>query len=288
MKKILFILFAPVFLLFACDEIAPVINPQMDVVSNVSDLPVDVDNQMRQVLIEEFTGVRCVNCPAGAEEIKGILEANGTRVVAVSIHAGEFSPPYTSTDCTSLYDFRSTDADGIFSLLGPPFAYPSSAINRKRHGTSSNIIVIGKDNWSPIVTDELAEPLTAKIGIAHIYNADSSTLEISARIFPQVDILDEDVRLTVLITENHIEDYQLTEMGKQADYEHEHVLRDAITAPEGNLITESLTAGVEIERVFAIDFPAEWNADNCDIVAILSKGGTDKDVLQVEAVQVVE
>jgi hypothetical protein len=85
----------PVALLFViaaffntgCEEIPPTVTPFM---GETPDTVVDVTSQQRQVLIEEFTGVRCVQCPAGAAEIETLLALHGDQLVAVAIHAGDF------------------------------------------------------------------------------------------------------------------------------------------------------------------------------------------------------
>ena len=282
MKRILFILFAPIFLLVACDEIPPVINPAMPGPTEVCLIDVDVTNQQRNISIEEYTGVRCNNCPAGAEIIKNILADKGERVTAMSIHAGGFSPPLPE----SLYDFRNPTAMGLFGYLGEPLAYPASVINRVPHGGNSALPTLSKDTWNGLVTNELTKPLVVKLGIAHVFDTDTRELGICTKIFPQQNIDDEDVRISVFITENHIIDYQLSEMGTVPDYEHMHVLRTSATAFDGNLLTEDLTAGSTIERAFLVELPADWNAANCEIIAMVSKGGADKEVLQVTSVHV--
>ena len=46
----------------------------------------------RAVLIEDFTGQYCVNCPRATEEIERLVEEYGdTTVIAVAIHSGPFS-----------------------------------------------------------------------------------------------------------------------------------------------------------------------------------------------------
>ena len=46
----------------------------------------------RAVLIEDFTGQYCVNCPRATEEIERLVEEYGDSVViAVAIHSGPFS-----------------------------------------------------------------------------------------------------------------------------------------------------------------------------------------------------
>ena len=46
----------------------------------------------RAVLIEDFTGQRCVNCPNAVAEIERLQEAYGEEnVIAVGIHSGPLS-----------------------------------------------------------------------------------------------------------------------------------------------------------------------------------------------------
>ena len=42
----------------------------------------------RSVLLEDFTGQRCVNCPNAADEIAKLHEQYGDAIIAVSIHSG--------------------------------------------------------------------------------------------------------------------------------------------------------------------------------------------------------
>src|ERR1700741_1300369 len=81
----------------------------------------------RKVLIEEFTGVRCVNCPDGSAEIENLLSLYGGNLVAVSIHSGFFSDPYPD----NLYDFRTPEGDQLLNYLGQPLGYPTAVIDRK-------------------------------------------------------------------------------------------------------------------------------------------------------------
>ena len=44
----------------------------------------------RNVLIEDFTGQMCTNCPDGHRTITSLKEQYGSQVIAVGIHAGNF------------------------------------------------------------------------------------------------------------------------------------------------------------------------------------------------------
>jgi len=270
----------------ACKEIPPAVNPQG---IELCDLQIDVENQQRNVLIEEFTGVRCVNCPPGATQIDNLIEEHGERVVAVAIHAGEFSPPYPE----SKYDFRNPDSDALNSFLGVQFN-PAAAFNRSVK-SGNNIPTGNIDSWPGFVNSELDKPLRVKISLASSFTpieGDSANVEICATIFPIDDFDNENIKLTVVLTENNLIDYQLTPtQGKVSDYVHKHALRRAITSFDGISIAGNLmTAGNEISRAFSFDFSTtEWIPENCELVAFISKNNADdKEVVQVVSVHLVE
>ena len=104
-KKILLFSFLTLAI-SACTEIAPVVPTLGD----------------RKVLVEEFTGVRCVNCPAGASELDNLRGIYGDRLVVVSIHTGDFSTPYSD----SKFDFRTPEGTALEKNLGAPLGYPTA------------------------------------------------------------------------------------------------------------------------------------------------------------------
>lgn len=125
MKKFILSFFLLSFLLSACEEIPPTLNP-------VDPNPGGGGAMPRKVLIEEFSGVKCVNCPAGSEAIENLIKIYGDQLIAISIHAGFFAPPYAE----SKYDFRSADGTNLLSYLGEPLGYPTAVVNRKNSPTN--------------------------------------------------------------------------------------------------------------------------------------------------------
>ena len=45
----------------------------------------------RRVLLEDFTGQKCRNCPKAHREISSLKEVYGDNLIAVSIHAGGYA-----------------------------------------------------------------------------------------------------------------------------------------------------------------------------------------------------
>lgn len=281
MKKHILLLAAAIFFLSACDEIEPTVTGSMG--GEVIESP--VEDQLRQVIIEEFTGVRCVQCPAGSAFIQDLLAQHGERLIAVSIHAGSFSFPYSD----SQFDFRTEEGNQLISYLNEPFGYPSASVNRKLFPGQFDL-QLGQGDWAGYIASELAIAPKLRINIEPDFNAANRELTAKVTLFVDEAITDPDVRLSLMITESNIADLQLTPASStpQVDYKHKHALRGMLTNYDGQPITESLSAGAKIEKTFSFTMPAEWKEDECEIVAIVSLNGASKEVLQAHQVHVVE
>ena len=287
MKKLMTYLVLPLFwLCSACEEVPPIVSPivagEQELCGGVSESL--VADQKRKVLIEEFTGVKCVNCPAGSQAIEALVDIHGEQLVVVSIHAGSFAPPYEE----SLYDFRTEEGDALIDFLGVPFGYPSAVINRKLFEGEFDLQV-GRNLWPGFVDQELAAPPMVKIHIARSFDAASRDLSAEVTVFVEEDLSAlPGLRLTLLITEGEVADYQLTPAGLREDYVHQHILRRVLTNFAGNQPEGELTAGSRFCNSFTTAIPEAWQESHLELVAFVSLGGEQKDVLQAHKVTVLE
>lgn len=283
MKRITFLLLLLPLLWLGCEEIPPIINPNMG--GNNPDGPTPVEDQERQVLIEEFTGVRCVNCPAGSQAIEGLLDIYGQRLVAISIHAGSFSAPYPDSQT----DFRAPEGISLLSYLGEPLGYPTAVVDRKLFDGEFDL-QLGRQQWAGYVAQELQETPRVKIEIKRTYEESTRQLDVKVKLYVQETIAENDVRLSIALTESEITDLQLTPESSTPNsaYKHQHVLRDMMTNYDGDPIDEPLPAGAVIEKDYSMALPESWKPDDCHIVAFVNLGGASKEVLQVHQVAVVE
>jgi len=149
-----------ILFLYACEEVG------VDPLINFSDEEITEPNPNsdsdRVVLIEEFTGVRCANCPAGAELAEQLAKQYKGQVIIVSIHSGAFSIPYPDAE-----NFKIDEGIEIENLLGKAAGYPSAAINRTLFDGESRLI-IPSTKWSNYIKSELEKPTSVKINIAEI------------------------------------------------------------------------------------------------------------------------
>lgn len=234
----------------------------------------DTASVARRVLIEELTGVHCPNCPDGATELINLDAALGdTNVIIVSIHAAQgFSNPFSA----SQHDFRTSDGDNLANYIGSPIGYPSAAVNRVAVNNRDYLL---KQQWAAAIANQLDTSYQIALEVHNSYNPASRVLNIEADVKSKFGIAD-DLRLTVMITEDSIVDPQQVNLTYVPNYVHRHVMRDIVTAYNGDAIG-LLPAGVVVSRDYTLTLPASWKAEHCSVVAFVHRGGTpDKAVLQ--------
>ena len=258
----------------ACEEISPQLNIADDPGGAVSS---DLVDQPRGVLVEEYTGVRCVNCPAGAEAIAQLKDIYGKRLVPVSLHTGFFSNPYPE----STIDFRTADADAVEAFTGAPIGYPSSVIDRKQYQGEASL-QLSRSTWAGYVGLQLMEEPAVAVGLSLDLNDDSRVLTIDVELLGREGTDGREAFITVLLLENRVIDVQLTPEDKVLDYSHEHVLREAITAPIGESIG-AFAAGATGEESYTVTIPSDYATENIEVAAFVHYADADaggKEVVQ--------
>ncbi|MDE5544587.1 MAG: hypothetical protein K2I83_04180, partial [Bacteroidales bacterium] len=90
----------------------------------------------RCVLLEDYTGVRCPNCPTAAAEIKQLQAAYGSNLVVVALYPME--PLGLTRPFTGEMDLR-TDAAQTYAKAFQIEDYPKGMVNRKE--------VLGLQAW---------------------------------------------------------------------------------------------------------------------------------------------
>ncbi|MGK0391608.1 MAG: hypothetical protein ACI94Y_004375 [Maribacter sp.] len=277
MKKIAILSFlcCSVLFYFGCEEVGPNINVGGGGVDPGTDV------QARNILVEEFTGVRCVNCPEGSEVIESLKEVYGARLIPISIHAGFFSNPYPE----SLYDFRTTEGDQIEQFLGPVSAFPAAVINRKIFDGASGLVV-GKNSWAGYIAQDVETTTPVEINISKSFDVGTRLLDITVDL-SFVETVSDPLMISVVITEDNVEDYQLAPAGKLPNYVHKHVFRGMMTNPGGNSFSNDTNAGDSGSEVFTKTLPEAWDVNKCEIVAFVHSA-TTKEVLQAYTIHITD
>ncbi len=269
MKKLSVFLVFFVIIMVGCQEIVP---------------PIDLEFRYtgRRVIIEEFTGVQCVNCPDGSKKIEELATVHGDYLIPISIHAGSFSTPYNE----SLYDFRTPQGDNLESkLLGPIQGFPSATVNRAVFSNETER-PLTLNKWAGYILQELLETPKLEVTIGDSYDSVSRQLNVEI-LLDFAETVTNPLGISVMILEDDIYDLQLTKdqsvypNGKNPNYRHRHVFRTMLTDYTGDPIVSAQTnAGSKPTFNYTFTIPTEWNVANCSIVAFVSHKGADLEVLQ--------
>lgn len=276
MKRILVVLCVLALSLQSCDKIE---GPYREVV------PIDtagIEVFQRKVLVEDYTGHKCGNCPEAASTAKQIDSIYHGKVVSIAIHAGYFSTPSTSGNYT--YDFRTPEGNAIDAFFGISAAgNPNGMVNRKGYPGQH---IKAMTDWTSLVQSELALPTEAGIKIANTYN--SSTRQLSSSI--EVKFLTaqtDSFKLVVYLTEDSIIGYQkdyTLPAGQQdiPNYVHMHALRGSMNGVWGETIASgTISVNQVFTKSYSFTLPTAWKEKNVNVVPVLYRINT-YEVLQAD------
>ncbi|MEN9744135.1 MAG: hypothetical protein RLZZ65_1940 [Bacteroidota bacterium] len=157
----------------ACDRVSnpypPVVNLELDTtlypgnwanyVANEWPTFTTNTNTDRNVLIEDFTGHKCIFCPAAADLAHQLHEANPNRVFVASIHSGvDGIGDFQSVDPEYTLDFTNQDGLAIGTWFGTHdggfLGNPRGPISRVNIG---GVIFQSPGQWSSITSTLLTE-----------------------------------------------------------------------------------------------------------------------------------
>lgn len=236
------------------------------------------DTVYRNVLVEDFTGHRCKNCPKASKVIEDLVAFYGDRVIPLAIHSGpsEFTAP--NTDYPT--DFRTADGDAIAQFFGGVPAQPIGMVSRIGY-TGSGISHFKLHTSWPTETNNIIDEV-AIAGIEATSSVSCTTLNTSVTT-TFYGSQNGDYKLVVYLKENHIIAPQLMpDDTRDPDYDHKNVLRMSISNdPMGEiLISGAIADSTVVTETFTNTLDPSWNTSNLQIVALIYDD-SNKEVMQV-------
>ena len=270
-KSILFSAFI-IFGFVACDQIKP---PYEE--NNIQ----PTDTTTKTVLLEEYTGFRCGNCPAAAEISHQIKAKYGDKVVVMAIHVGSLAMPTPQHK----YDFRTTTGNELddYFKIGWEIGTPNGLIDRIPYNGS---LVLGETTWEAALLARMKEKakMTLKFENAN-FNLSENTISTQLKIkFIEKGLANYNIAIYIVEDSvvNYQTDYRLSPPDI-LDYVHNNTLRGAITSTWGVPISDTdISAGTEITKDFSYSLPEniDWRMNWVRLVAVITNSET-KEVLQV-------
>lgn len=226
---------------------------------------------LKNVLIEEFTTEKCINCPRVAGYLHTAMNSSNDysdRVFAVCHHAGYYTDEFTlPCDEEMLWLFNN----------GSNCYAPAMMINRQPYHETGNsagsktavYLPQSPDDITSYINTEMELTANAVVGITYEFNTDSTTVTANVTCLKNDNLICAMPHLTVYLTEDEVK--SLFQEGYEGQYYQQHVIRGYNSTwgePvvwDGNSFTYSYT----------FDIDKAWKKNNMKIVAALANYNPD-------------
>ena len=227
----------------------------------------DVEPTGKTVLIKDFTGARCVNCPAAAEYAHNLQhQLDEDHIFIMSVHAGYLAQPMGNFP-----DFLTDEGTAWYNNhdSNPLFAVDHVAL------TDGNTFNEGQID-AP-VTAALEEEQTFEIVVGRQFDEASRQLQVNVQAIALVDF-DGEFYITACLVEDHVIGWQTIPGGVDKEYDFRNVFRGTLNGAYGEAFEEY---HVDPDDTFFFSYSteinADYNADECYLmVYVYDKSQGDK------------
>ncbi len=241
----------------------------------------------KTILIEEFTGHQCPNCPRGAKAIDDIVSVYGDRVVIVAVHANfngrttaAFPAEYRTEVGNTIDDKFKMEHSGLPKCMVNRIGYPED-----KHK-------IQPEELAGKVSEVISEDPLMDIKVIGNYDEASRKTNFVVNI-TLLEEMQRKLNLSVFITESNIVSPQKNnepDFGPTPqidDYVHNYVLRGSVNGAWGDIICigNLNPAGTNFSRPYQYTLDPDWNENNCSLVAFVYDPDTSE-VLQAAEIKV--
>lgn len=232
-------------------------------------------NTVKNVLLEDFTGHKCVPCFAAAALAKDLEENNTPRVIVASIHASS-TGVFQSLDSEHPTDFTTEAGDAyvaeMYSTLGGD--NPLGTVNRVLDSQTYGVPAVWQVTpfWTNSVEQELATELQADIQVEINYYSDTDGLFVHARtdFFAE---LQGTFHVIHYLIRKEVVSPQSSPSGVVEDFEHHNVLTNNLNGTWGEVVSTGIAApgfNSEIGLSFQLPSPAADTTFSPENLAVIS------------------
>ena len=258
----------------ACDKIAddeirtgPAKLPPYD-----PDEDVPIVDTLQYIVLEEFTGVKCIYCPAGAVIAHALQKQYRNQLILVELHPQGSS---LTQNYSGDIDLRSVVAQTYYEYWGTP-NLPTALVNRRQGPKDA---LTNKDAWSGVVETVASEKPVATINKVSAKLADNKITVAASGYFHEDYAAAGGINMIVMIRETGflVRQEGVPESKEKHNYPRNHVLRATIGDAWGTKVDVEPKAGQTFElpaTASSIEVDETWNTDKLSVVFLLTDADT--------------
>ena len=205
----------------------------------------------RVVLLEEYTGQTCTNCPDAHRTVAQLLNQYAGNLISVSIHAGNFGIP--EGKYPTMVGLMQPEGDE-YAQAAKVSIYPSGVVNRRSGACTM-------DKWSDFIRTFVQEESNISINGRAVFKPGANNIEIYSTLSSSDNI---SVNYQVWVVESGIVAFQIDHGVGIQDYVHNHVYRASVNGTWGE--GQNIVANRYTELTHSIAVKSNWNVKNLKIV----------------------
>lgn len=218
------------------------------------------ETRPRKVLIEEFTGQKCGNCPRAISTIHSCAEKYPGKMAVIAHHVGYKKDDFTVEADYALEWFYGPAEEGTSApaVMLDRTALPGNKVPMESIGYI--------DTFEPRFLQALDVPAFVTLNVLPVYSESEMKIKVTGDALPLFKAVCPEPRINIFIVEDGLK-------GEQAgisseDFTHSHVNRLNVTEIFGDPV--DLDNG-EFEREYTVKVSPDWNVGNLEIVAFIGE-----------------
>lgn len=261
----------------------------------------------KRVLVEEFTGRDCPNCPLGILGIEKLEQRFGDQVIPVALHGYTGDPLMGSLNSYCAYlNFSGAPSANINRKS---ITYP--AVTYSKDGGQYDFYFSAKEFeqatgletdplWQDVVEDELTTPAISEVSAQFKYDEETNKFVVPFEVKYALNATSQNINVMGMLLEDNVNNvYQQNSMGGyksdalgewgaggkySASYVTSYLCQDVCHEVIGDtytgftgLLPQDIEAGKSYTGSFSVDVPlAVANINNCKMVVVLIDANTSK------------
>ena len=251
----------------------------------------------QNVLIEDYTGQYCGNCPRAAHMADSMRQKYPGRVFVTEVHVTDYfaapRPPHFPIDFRVPDITQSLPNTKESSAITQAFdldnrGLPQGAVNRASFAAANNDPVATFSLWPGVVTTQLALAPTVELRATPLYDRTTRLLRLKTATKYLTDRAGRNMRLGITIVEDSLfgaqKDYSLNRGANPEQitehYEHHNVMRAALAGTFGTLQVSGPVASQQFNNYLGYKLPANWNDRHCSVIVYVADADT-RQIIQV-------
>lgn len=221
----------------------------------------------KYVVLEDFTGVRCVNCPAAALVARSIKSIMKDSVILVELHPQK--PMSLTRPHGDDPDFRTEAAQSYSDYWKVP-GLPRGMVNRRQ--APGQLLTEG--TWLGTAMEVFAEEPFCTVSATASLSGATVTAKIQG-VFTQDYTEAGDIHVITMLLEDGFVVTQSVQGGEDPAFSRNHVLRTTFGSEWGAKVLDAKPAAEQtFELETSVEVDAAWKTDNLSVVVLVTNAET--------------